>query len=96
MWGTYRTSNGQFSDGIPGIAVDSKGFIYVVDRLQSRIQKFDDTGKLIAIWGSKGSSLGELNKPEDIGINDKTGEVFVTDTKNSRIQVFDLKAKILT
>jgi len=63
--------------------------------LQSRIQKFDDTGKLIAIWGSKGSSLGELSKPEDIGINDKTGEVFVTDTKNSRIQVFDLKAKIL-
>jgi hypothetical protein len=50
-------------------------------------------------WGSKGSSLGELNKLElnkledieDIAMNDKTGEVFVTDTKNSRVQVFQLK-----
>jgi secreted PhoX family phosphatase len=33
----------------------------------------------------------ELNKPEDIAINDKTGKIFVTDTKNSRMQVFQLK-----
>lgn len=54
-------------------------------------KKFDGSGKLIAIWGSKGTFLGELNKPEDIAINDNTGEIFVTDTKNSRIQVFQLK-----
>jgi secreted PhoX family phosphatase len=46
---------------------------------------------LIAKWGAKGSSLGELNKPEDIAINNKTGEVFITDTQNSRVQVFQIK-----
>lgn len=40
------------------------------------------------MWGSEGSALGELKKPEDIAINNNTSEVFVTDTQNSRIQVF--------
>jgi len=63
----------------------------VIDRLESRIQKFDGIGTLKAMWGSKGSSLGELNKPEDIAINNKTGEVFITDTQNSRVQVFHIE-----
>ena len=55
------------------------------------IQKFDGIGTLKGMWGSKGSSLGELNKPEDIAINNKTGEVFITDTQNSRVQVFHIE-----
>lgn len=51
MWGSYGTNRGQFSNDTPGVAVDSKGFVYVIDRLQSHIQKFDGSGKLIAIWG---------------------------------------------
>ena len=65
----------------------------MIDRLESRIQKFDGIGTLKAMWGSKGSSLGELNKPEDIAINNKTGEVFITDTQNSRVQVFHIEWK---
>ncbi len=85
------TENGQFSDSIPGVAVDSKGFVYVIDRSESRIQKFDGAGNFITMWGSEGSALGELKKPEDIAINNNTSEVFVTDTQNSRIQVFHVE-----
>ncbi|MGA8914599.1 MAG: hypothetical protein WB474_01265 [Nitrososphaeraceae archaeon] len=38
--------------------------------------------------GSKGTTDGTMQKPEDLAINSITGDVYVTDTKNSRIQKF--------
>jgi len=42
------------------------------------------------MWGSKGSGVGEMNKPEDIAINLNNNNVYVTDTRNSRIIEFTL------
>jgi len=42
------------------------------------------------MWGSKGSGVGEMNKPEDITIG-PNNKVYVTDTQNSRIIEFILK-----
>jgi hypothetical protein len=43
------------------------------------------------MWGSKGSGIGEMNKPEDIAINLNNSNVYVTDTRNSRIIEFTLQ-----
>jgi hypothetical protein len=40
--------------GDMGIAIDSKGFVYVQNSNRNRIRKFDSNGKLITSWGSDG------------------------------------------
>lgn len=87
-WGSPGQENGKFSDSIPGIAVDKMDNVYLIDRLQSVIQKFEGNGTFVTKWGSKGTTDGAMQKPEDLAISSMTGDVYVTDTKNSRIQRF--------
>jgi len=53
QWGSAGTGDGQFTNPT-GIGVDSRGFVYVVDRGASnghtRIQKFDPSGKFVSRW----------------------------------------------
>jgi tripartite motif-containing protein 71 len=51
---------------------------------------FDENGKFIIKFGTKGKQDGQFNRPEDLAI-DQDGKVFVADTGNSRIQVFGTK-----
>lgn len=83
QWG----SSGQFNHP-SAIAVDSVGFVYVVDKDNNRIQKFLQTGDFIAHWGSNGSAEGEFDRPCGIAL-DVNGNIYVTDTGNNRIQKFD-------
>jgi len=49
QWGEAGTEPGQFA--LPhAIAVDSQGRLYVADRNNARIQVFDTSGKLLAVW----------------------------------------------
>ena len=52
------------------------------------MQKFESNGTFVTKWGSKGTTDGTMQKPEDLALNSITGDVYVTDTKNSRIQKF--------
>jgi DNA-binding beta-propeller fold protein YncE len=65
--------------------VDGSGNLYVVDRLNHRVQKFDSEGVYLTEWGSFGSGVGEFNDATPIAV-DADGEVFVGDL--GRIQVF--------
>jgi DNA-binding beta-propeller fold protein YncE len=48
-WGKLGTRPGEFS--VPhGIALDSKGRLYVADRNNARVQVFDQAGKFLAEW----------------------------------------------
>jgi len=52
-WGTKGTKLGQFV--VPhGIALDSKGLVYVAYRENQRLQVFDDSGALINVWPKSG------------------------------------------
>ena len=71
------------------VAWDAAGNIYVADGYgNSRIAKFDKTGKFVKSWGSRGSDNGQFNIAHGIVI-DSQGNVYVADTGNKRIQVFD-------
>jgi hypothetical protein len=74
------------------------GDIFVADghggETNARILKFAKDGKLIKIWGKKGSAPGELNIPHTIAM-DSQGRLFVGDRDNNRIQIFDQEGNFM-
>src|ERR1035438_5883277 len=55
QWGTSGTGNGQFAGRPYGICADSVGNVYVLDRVNHRIQKFDSAGNYLSQWGTPGN-----------------------------------------
>ncbi len=89
---------GPFGLGVPGsrggwfrvatgVATDTLGRIYVADFENHRIQAFDDKGRLLSMFGDRGSDLGEFEHPTDLDIA-ADGRIYVVDFGNHRIQIF--------
>ena len=74
------------------VYVAPNGDIFVGDGhgrdTNARIVKFDKDGKLVKIWGKKGSGPAELDTPHALAM-DSRGRLFVGDRQNNRIQIFD-------
>jgi uncharacterized protein (TIGR03663 family) len=73
-----------------GIATDNKGFVYVADTWNHRVQKFSADGKPLQVFGTFGNDIANLNGmwgPRDVAV-DTEGRIYVTDTGNKRILVF--------
>jgi len=71
--------------------LDSEGCLWVVDRDNHRIQKFDTEGNLMFKFGMHGkdeSGQGQFDNPSDIAF-DRQGCIYVTDEFNYRVQKFD-------
>jgi DNA-binding beta-propeller fold protein YncE len=83
------------------IAWAPNGDFYVADGYQNtRVVKFDRTGKLLMTWGERGENgketrLGYFNNVHGVAVDPQTGRVFVNDRGNRRIQVFDANGKPL-
>jgi DNA-binding beta-propeller fold protein YncE len=77
------------------VAFAANGDFYVSDGYgNSRVVKFDKSGKFLLAWGKKGSGRGEFNLPHAVRLDSK-GDVYVADRENKRIQVFDGSGKYL-
>lgn len=77
------------------IAFDKAENIYVSDGYgNSRVMKFDRTGRFLKSWGSYGSGPGQFDLPHTILI-DKDERVYVGDRENKRIEIFDAQGKFL-
>lgn len=87
-WGAPGTASGQFREA-GGIGVDALGHIYVVDRSNDRIEKFDRNGTFITTWGSLGTSDGQFNEVTGVTV-DSAGYVYVSDYGKNNVQVFGL------
>jgi 6-phosphogluconolactonase (cycloisomerase 2 family) len=69
--------------------------MYVADKNNNRIQKFDMNGRYIASWGSLGSGSGQFNNPADLAGDYSANVMFVADLGNNRIQKFDTNGSFL-
>jgi len=57
--------------------------------------KFSKDGKLIKMWGKKGTGPNEYDQPHALAM-DSQGRLFVGDRNNNRIQILDQDGKYLT
>jgi hypothetical protein len=69
------------------LAADNHGYIYSANPLNSRIEKYTDTGAFVMQWGTPGNGNGQFNNPDGIAV-DGNGYVYVADSWNSRVQKF--------
>jgi DNA-binding beta-propeller fold protein YncE len=89
-WGSNGTGEGQFP--VPySVDVDSKGDVWVADRGNPRIQKFDKDGNFLFKLGSVGSKEDQFNNPKQVAVDINIKYLYVADSKNNRIQKFDTK-----
>jgi len=78
------------------IAVDSKGYLYVLDIKNNVIHKFDQSGNSIITFGRYGSGKGEFDNASDM-IVDREDNIIVADKGNNRIVKFNASGtEILT
>ena len=82
------------------VLVAPNGDIFVSDGHQgcncnSRIVKFDKTGKYLMEFGGKGSGAGELNMPHTLAM-DSQGRLFVGDRTNNRVAIFKQDGTFIT
>ena len=82
-----------------GIAFAPNGDIFISEGHaptfgNSRIMKFDKSGKFIKSFGRLGSGDGELKGPHVLAF-DSQGRLFVADRSNSRVAIFDQEGKFI-
>lgn len=73
------------------VAVAASGDVFVMQghgRGQSRILKFDRTGRFLKSWGGNGAGPGQFDTGHSVAI-DARGLVYAADRQNRRVQVFD-------
>jgi hypothetical protein len=68
-----------------------RGFRFVSDNFNNRIEEFDAAGSFVAKWGTLGAGPGELSDPAGLAV-DSSGAVWVADRGNNRIVRFSLPA----
>ena len=75
------------------VALDTSGNLWVVDKVNDRIEKFSPTGTFLAAYGSKGTGNLQFSEPWGIAISSTTGNVFVTDQGNNRVEELNSKGE---
>ena len=79
VWGTNGFGNGEFRNPI-GVCVDDENNVYVTDRDNLRVQKFDADGTFILSWTVEGPNLIAFH-PD--------GQIYVYDATNGAIEIAD-------
>lgn len=94
-----------FSGGLPGVAVDKTGNIFISDYFNNRIRKVDASTKVITTIAGTGTggytgdgglaTSAQINGPAGIVV-DQSGNIFFADNNNSVIRRIDGTTKVIT
>jgi DNA-binding beta-propeller fold protein YncE len=86
-WGTNGKGDGMFHL-VHDVTIDSKGLVYVADRVNERVQIFDETGKFLGKWTDIGSPWG-------ICYVARENVIYMCDGKYDRVTKLSLDGKVL-
>ena len=76
-----------------GMAVDSEGYVYVVNISTHTLSKFNQEGKLVGEVGHEGSDQDELNHPSGVAV--VSNRIYVCDRNNDRVKVYTKELKLV-
>jgi YD repeat-containing protein len=91
--GISGSGNGQLKSPY-GLAVDSKGDLWVADTGNDRVQEFNSKGEYVTQFGKEGTAEGQFKEPKAIAVA-SNGDVYVADTLNNRVQELGEKGEFL-
>lgn len=83
----YGAEETQFGD-ISALAVDDAGSVYVGDRANYEVRKFDRNGAFVMSLGGRGSGPGEFTSVSGVAVLED-GRVAVVDSEERRVSLFD-------
>lgn len=87
IWGSNGSGPGQFKYPYD-IAVfdrsDRREFL-ICEYSNQRVQRLDQSGQSVGMWGGPGHEIGQLNQPWGV-VADSKGRVHVLDSNNHRVQ----------
>jgi subtilisin family serine protease/sugar lactone lactonase YvrE len=93
VFGGSGSAPGQM-DAPWGLDVDFQGNVWVADRNNDRVEKYNAQGELLTTFGSPGTGNGQFNEPLDVAVA-ADGTAWVTDGANARVQKFTSKGEYL-
>jgi RHS repeat-associated protein len=86
--GSGGSAEGEIAEPI-GITTTGNQNMFVVERANNRVEKFNPQGELLAKFGSSGTGAGQLKEPTAIAYTPAgSGYLWVADTGNNRIEKF--------
>ncbi len=88
-----QRENGTFS-APTNVALDRKGFLYVSDTWNYRVQVLDPDGKFVRCFGAQGDRPGEFIRPKGIAV-DSEGHVYVADAEFNNFQILNSQGQPL-
>jgi hypothetical protein len=94
QWGSFGSVPGAFNTP-HGVEADYSGYIYVTERGNHRVQKFDAEGNFVQSFGSFGSGPGQFILPNEMAI-DSFGDLYISDEGNCRIQKLDNEGEFIS
>ncbi len=87
-FGEYFDDEGNYIEPVfRDIAVDSNGFVTVIEEQTGKVYQYDQEGNMLAAFGGIGERKGEFSRPSAIAV-DSRGTVFILDRLNNNIQYF--------
>jgi 6-bladed beta-propeller len=93
-FGESGSGDGQLSEP-HGVAVDSKGNVWVTDTANNRVEEFNSAGEYVSKFGKEGTGNGEFKAPKGISI-DSEDHIWIVDSSNARVQEFNSKGEYVS
>ncbi len=92
--GQQGSDDGEFTNEVIGLSINSQNELYVVDQDGFRVQAFDLNGNFLRTFGEKGQGEGQFLEPQGITI-DALNLVYISDKLRNDVQVFSRGGEFL-
>jgi len=93
-WGTAGTGPGEFL-GPRGITVDQNGVVFVADKQNNRIQKFNLAGTYLGEISHNPEYPNRLNGPMDVVV-DNSGNIYLVDGSGFTVEKYSPSGEFIT